>query len=183
MKKCWNAEEAVEQLARPLGRFVRYLCADPERAADLTQESLLRVAESIDSFECQSNLQTWAFTIARRVVADYFRASKHAAAMVPIETEPEALDEESDLESRVIVDEMGACVQDVIGRLPEDHRVALILRDLEGFSVAEVAKIAECTLATAKIRVHRARRQLQQALGRECEFYKSSENVLRCERR
>lgn len=183
MKDRWNAEQAVEQLAQPLARFVQHLCADTETAADLTQESLIRIAASIDSFKGQSSLHTWAFTIARRVVADHFRSSKHAAAMVPIETEPEAPDQQADLESRMIVNEMGACVQDVISRLPEDHRVALILRDLEGFSVAEVANISECTLATAKIRIHRARRQLQQALGRECEFYQSSENVLRCDRR
>ena len=72
---------------------------------------------------------------------------------------------------------------EVIDSLPEDYRVALVLRDLEGLSVAEVAEVSGCSLATAKIRIHRARKRLQESLGRECEFYKDPDDVLRCDRK
>ncbi len=78
---------------------------------------------------------------------------------------------------------MSSCVRQVIDSLPEDYRAALVLHDLEGLTAAEVARICACTVATAKIRVHRARARLQQALQRECDFYRDGDSVLRCDRK
>ena len=71
----------------------------------------------------------------------------------------------------------------VIDGLPEDYRTALVLHDLEGLTAAQVADVAGCSLATAKIRIHRARRRLRQALENECNFYRDDDNVFRCDRR
>ena len=76
-----------------------------------------------------------------------------------------------------------ACVRGVIDSLPEDYRTALVLHDLEGQTAAQVADIAGCSIATAKIRIHRARRRLKQALNEECSFYRDEDNVLRCDRK
>jgi RNA polymerase sigma-70 factor (ECF subfamily) len=70
-----------------------------------------------------------------------------------------------------------------IDSLPEDYRAALVLHDLEGLSGQEVAEIAGCSLATAKIRIHRARLRLREALQQECSLYRDDENVFRCERK
>jgi len=67
--------------------------------------------------------------------------------------------------------------------LPEVYRTALVLHDLEGQTAAQVAEIAGCSIATAKIRIHRARRRLKQALDEECRFYRDGENVFRCDRK
>ncbi len=45
------------------------------------------------------------------------------------------------------------------------------------------AEIAGCSIATAKIRIHRARRRLKEALNEECSFYRDEENVFRCDRK
>ena len=77
---------------------------------------------------------------------------------------------------------MNACVRDVIDSLPGDYRAALVLRDLEGFSLAEVAEISNCSVGTVKVRVHRARKQLKAALDVACDFYHDEDDVLRCDR-
>jgi RNA polymerase sigma-70 factor, ECF subfamily len=78
---------------------------------------------------------------------------------------------------------MNACVREVIDSLPDDYRAALVLHDLEGLTGAQTAEIAGCTLPTAKIRIHRARERLLEALRRECEFYRDRESVFRCDRK
>jgi RNA polymerase sigma-70 factor (ECF subfamily) len=79
------------------------------------------------------------------------------------------------------VDEMNACVRQVIDSLPQDYRAALVLHDLEGLSAQQVGEVCGCSLATAKIRIHRARRRLRDALQQECSFYRDDQNVFRCE--
>jgi RNA polymerase sigma-70 factor (ECF subfamily) len=82
-----------------------------------------------------------------------------------------------------VVDEMNACVRQVIDSLPEDYRAALVLHDLEGLNAQQVAEICGCSLATAKIRIHRARHRLRGALQQQCEFYRDGDDVFRCDRK
>jgi len=58
-----------------------------------------------------------------------------------------------------------------------------VLHDFEEQTAAQVAEIAGCSVATAKIRIHRARRRLKEALDEECRFYRDSNNVFRCDRK
>jgi RNA polymerase sigma-70 factor (ECF subfamily) len=74
-------------------------------------------------------------------------------------------------------------VREVIDSLPEDYRTALVLHDLEGQTAVQTAEIVGCSLATAKIRIHRARLRLKEALNQQCEFYRDEENVFRCDRK
>lgn len=53
----------------------------------------------------------------------------------------------------------------------------------ERLTAARVAEVAGCSLANAKIRIHRARRRLKDALEAECNFYRDEENVFRCDRK
>jgi RNA polymerase sigma-70 factor (ECF subfamily) len=63
------------------------------------------------------------------------------------------------------------------------HRTSIVLHDLEGLSAREVAEATGCSLATAKIRIHRARRRLEEALRGECAFYRDEQDVFRCARK
>jgi RNA polymerase sigma-70 factor (ECF subfamily) len=78
---------------------------------------------------------------------------------------------------------MNACVRQVIDSLPGDYRSALVLHDIERLTAEQTAEICGCSLANAKIRIHRARARLTNALQRECDFYRDSEDVFRCDRK
>ena len=144
---------------------------------------MLKIARALPGFEGRSSLKTWAFTIATRVATDHFRRPQNRAQMVGInETAPTHV-ADAEIDQRLVIDEMSSCVREVIDSLPEDYRTALVLHDLEGQTAAQVAEIAGCSLATAKIRIHRARRRLKQALDEECRFYRDEENVFRCDRK
>ena len=83
----------------------------------------------------------------------------------------------------MIVGEMNECIRSMIDSLPDTYRSALILHDLEGLSAEQTALILECSVATAKIRIHRARLRLKGSLTKGCEYYRDQDSVFRCDRK
>jgi RNA polymerase sigma-70 factor (ECF subfamily) len=176
-------EEVAQELSSPLRRYLERLVGDRATADDLLQETLLKIARGLPEFEGRSSAKTWAFTIATRVATDHFRRPHSRAKMVEIDDAGPIHALDTEVDQRLVIDEMSSCVRGVIDSLPEDYRTALVLHDLEGQTAAQVAEIAGCSLATAKIRIHRARSRLREALNRECNFYRDEENVFRCDRK
>ena len=174
-------EDVVEELSEPLRRYLERLVGNRATADDLLQETLLKIARALPGFERRSSVKTWAFTIATRVATDHFRRPQNRAQMVAVDETTHIDDAET--EQRLVIDEMSSCVREVIDSLPEDYRTALVLHDLEGQTAAQVAEIVGCSIATAKIRIHRGRRRLKQALNEECTFYRDEGNVFRCDRK
>jgi RNA polymerase sigma-70 factor (ECF subfamily) len=176
-------ESVSEQLSQPLLRYLERLSGNRATADDLLQETLVKIARGLPGFEGRSSVKTWAFSIATRVATDHFRRPDSRARIVDFDDAPDPQDADADVEEDLVVDEMNSCVRDVIDGLPGDYRTALVLHDLEGLTAAQVADVAGCTLATAKIRIHRARRRLKDALEDECRFYRDDNNVFRCDRK
>jgi RNA polymerase sigma-70 factor (ECF subfamily) len=176
-------EDVAQELSGPLRRYLERLVGNRATADDLLQETLLKIARALPDFEGRSSVKTWAFTIATRVATDHFRRPHSRAQMVEIDETESAHVLDAEIDQRLVIDEMSSCVREVIDSLPEDYRTALVLHDLEGQTAAQVAEIAGCSLATAKIRIHRARRRLKEALNQECSFYRDEENVFRCDRK
>lgn len=183
MKSDENVDEALAQLAEPVFLYLRRYCGDEQLAQDLAQETLMRVARALPGFDGRSSLKTWAITIATRVAADHYRTVVRKVPEVHLEDYETLPADETSLDQQFVVDEMNACIRQVIDTLPEEYRAALVLRDMQGLAVKEVAEVLDCSLANAKIRIHRARKRLQEALNNQCDFYKDQENVFRCEKK
>jgi RNA polymerase sigma-70 factor (ECF subfamily) len=184
----------VHDTLRP--RVQRYLArmAGEAEAEDLAQEVFEKVSRGLEDFRGDADLSTWVYRIATNTALDRLRRRGKPTDSV----DPSSVDTiaalEADrnvwtdairdtLEGRVIRDEMNACIREVINRLPENYRTVMILGDLEGFSDREIAEILGLSLRNAKIRLHRARVQLRQALEKACVFYKSEDNELACDRK
>jgi len=178
-----SPEQVAEELSEPLLRFLGRYAGDPAVTHDLLQETLIRVTRGLPSFAGRASLKTWAFSIATRVAADHFRQPAHRVHIVDIDESPDPVDHDLAVDQRIAIDEMNACVRQVIDSLPEDYRAALVLHDLEGLSAAQTAEVCGLSVATAKIRIHRARLRLKQALEAQCDFYHDGDSVLRCDRK
>jgi RNA polymerase sigma-70 factor (ECF subfamily) len=173
----------AEELSQPLRRYLARLSGSLTTADDLLQETLVKIARGLPGFEGRSSVKTWAFSIATRVATDHFRRPEQRARIVVMEEAETPADSEPEIDEQLVVDEMSACVRGVIDGLPADYRTAMVLHDLEGMTAAQVAEVAGCSLATAKIRIHRARRRLKVALEDECRFYHNDDDVFRCDRK
>lgn len=77
--------------------------------------------------------------------------------------------------------EMSSCVQEYIEDLSDSYRAVSLLHDLQGLANPEIAEMLGLSLATVKIRLHRARSRLRAALGEGCSFSKDERGVKVCE--
>lgn len=175
--------ELARELAPPVTRYLARYVGDRAVAEDLWQETLMRMNKGLSSFAGRSSVKTWAITIASRVAADYLRHPGRRVRIVELDEVAELADSDRATDERLVVDEMNQCVRQVIDSLPDAYRAALILHDLEGHSAEQIAGICDCSVASAKIRIHRARLRLKEALKAQCEFYRDPESVFRCDRK
>lgn len=151
------------------------MCPNTDEAQDLVQETFLRAWKSWDQFEGRSSPSTWLWTIAVRACQRMKRKrSGEPQRMEPLEsllpspgdTIPDIPAEDvQDALDEVIRQEMQEAVEVAIGDLPQDFRLALVLKEIAGLSLSEIAEILDVKEATVKTRVHRARLMLRNALS------------------
>ncbi|MDH3591834.1 MAG: RNA polymerase sigma factor [Planctomycetota bacterium] len=151
------------------------LCGGPEEAEDLVQETFLQAYRKWDQFEGRSKPSTWLYTIASRVCQRMHRLRAGQPEkigsledLVPFGDREMAVPPEGPLDAQ-IRKEGRARIEQAIASLPIDFRMPLVLKDIVGFPVAEVAAILGLKEATVKTRVHRARLRLRQELTAEFE--------------
>jgi RNA polymerase sigma-70 factor (ECF subfamily) len=147
-------------------RLHRYLARRTGDAAaqDLVQQTLLRIHAARGQFRPGSAVLPWAFAIARSVLVDSMRRSKHRLQECAAETSEEpsadsALDER--LDWRLSIEKLKA----TLTGLPQAQRMAFELVDVQGLSLREVAEQLGTTTTAVKIRAHRARSALRQAMA------------------
>jgi RNA polymerase sigma-70 factor (ECF subfamily) len=172
------------QVQRHLMAMVR----DPELADELTQQTYQHALVRLETLrDAQAGL-AWLYRIATNVALDQLR--RRTPALVPLdelamgEAEAAASRDEpgmSQLGAALERSEMSECVQDYLETLPDDYRVAILLHDGHGLTNLEIADFVGCTLATVKIRVHRARMRLRAVLVAACEFGLDEDGVLVCD--
>jgi RNA polymerase sigma-70 factor (ECF subfamily) len=159
-----------------LYRFGLRMCGNVEDAGDVAQESLISMARSVRDFRGDSSVSSWLYTIARRFCIKKRRRSKFAPAR------EESLDVPATDVARQLADpgpnpeqaatnrELATALAHAIDRLDPSQREVLVLRDVEGLSAPEVARILGVSVEAVKSRLHRARvavrEELAPALGR-----------------
>ena len=162
-------------------RFIMRLVKDDWVADDLIQETFIRVQGSSHSVRDPSKISSWIFRIAYNLCQDHFKSrKKNSHAMNEPRDTPGILPEMS-AHKGLERFQMGACVQEQIDLLPEFQRIVLVLYDLLGFNHNEIAEMLDITKANAKVRLHRARKNLKSILKEKCTFERDERNVLVCE--
>ena len=156
----------------PVYNLILGMLGDSSDAADGTQEVFLKAFRGIRGFRHGSSLKTWLYRIAIREALNHKRWFKrHLQKNISIDAEPEEGHGHIEIEDlcatpfeQVAAQEMQHTVQSALHQVPHVFRVAVILRDLEGFSYEEVAEILECSIGTVKSRILRGRRALKEIL-------------------
>lgn len=140
------------------------IVGDRERALDATQETFLTVFRKASQFQGRSALGTWIYRIAvNRCYDDLRKVKRQRSDPLPEHTDPPddtALDA---MESAGLRPELRRALMS----LPPDFRAAVVLSDIEGFSMPEAAEALGVPVGTVKSRVFRARRLLAEALGNQ----------------
>ncbi len=154
-------ELLLERHADRIHALCRRVLGDPEDALDATQEAMIAVARGITRFDGRSAFTTWLYRVATNAALDEGRRKRRRPSPIYSLPEPAAGDTSS-LEAQV-----GARldVDAALARLPEEFRVAVVLRDLCDFDYAEIAAVLDVPPGTVRSRIARGRAALAAALG------------------
>jgi RNA polymerase sigma-70 factor (ECF subfamily) len=129
-------------------------------AEDLVQETYLRAYRGFDRFTPGTNIRAWLYTILYRARTDTLRRAGRSPATVELLDDGPAVPPPQDA-----LASGGEAIARALESLPEQFRVAVVLRDIEEFSYEEIARIMEVPIGTVMSRIHRGRGLLRQALG------------------
>jgi RNA polymerase sigma-70 factor (ECF subfamily) len=143
-----------------VGRFV----SDHAECQDIAQDAFIKAFRAINSFRGDSQFYTWLYRIAANTAKNYLasRARKSPGYTVDVEDaehfEGESgLKENSNPENLLLTDEIERTIFDAIGRLPDDLKSAITLREIDGLSYEEIATVMDCPIGTVRSRIFRAR--------------------------
>jgi len=155
----------VEKYQRKLARLISRLVRDPGEVEDVTQEAFIKAYRALPSFRGDSAFYTWLYRIGINTAKNYLVAmGRRAPTSTEFEAEEaegfdsgELLREISTPESLLLTKEIAGTVNQAIEALPEELRSAIQLRELEGMSYEEIAKLMDCPVGTVRSRIFRAR--------------------------
>ena len=153
------------------------ICANTDDAAELTQETFVKVIESIEKFEGRSSFYTWAFRIAVNLTLNYckrnvrlgFRSldadeSSHDSS--DKKQLREFLSDDSSPDPAAVAQNKELCDIAIraLMKLDDPQRAVVILRDIEGMSYAQIADVLDVKLGTVRSRLSRARSNMREIM-------------------
>lgn len=150
-----------------VSRFLR----NPADAMDVSQEAFLKAYRALPNFRGESAFYTWLYRIAVNTAKNHLavqarrpnEADLDVSEMEQIDTNG-ALREQATPERLLLKDEIQAVVVKTIDELPDDLRMAITLRELEGLSYEEIATVMDCPIGTVRSRIFRAREAVDNQL-------------------
>jgi len=167
-------QELVRRYRNPITNFVYRMLNDYDRAADLAQETFVRVYMSSERYQANYSFSTYIYRIASNLAISDLRQRKRRR-VVPM---PSFFSDKENAEIEVefpdnrvvhpdqtmIEDERRKAVGRAIASLPDKYRAAVVLRDIEGKSYEEISAVLGLSDGTVKSRINRARNLLKEKL-------------------
>ena len=153
------------------------MCANPDDAAELTQETFVKVIENIDKFKGKSSFYTWAFRIAVNLTLNYRqRSTRLGYRLLDAEDNEDSQQARAQLKEFLSDDsspdpagvaqnkELCEIVIKALTKLDDAQKAVVVLRDIEGMNYTQIAKVLNIELGTVKSRLSRARSNLREIL-------------------
>ncbi|MGH2692360.1 MAG: RNA polymerase sigma factor [Actinomycetota bacterium] len=168
-------EELVELTGRQVYTLAHRLVGDRHEAEDVAQEAYLRVYRSLRSFRGDSRFETWLHRVVANVAINHMRSRARFGELMD---EPDTIVRIEGAPSTEDVPEREE-LADALAQLPVAQRVAVVLKDVYGFSTAEIAERLDTTDGAVKLRLHRGRRNLKNLIhgARESEHAEMSDRI------
>lgn len=182
IKKCASGnlkafDELIEKYEKTAYNIALRILKNPEDAMDVSQEAFIKVFKSIKTFNFESAFSTWLYRIVTNTCLDFIRKRNSNVYSIdnPIQTDegeierdiPDESNSPEELLEKKLTQEL---INNSINKLEENHRIVIILRDIQGFSYEEISKILDCSMGTVKSRINRARRSLKDIIIKDMEL-------------
>jgi RNA polymerase sigma-70 factor (ECF subfamily) len=169
VERCKRGDEAAwGELVEATYREVYTLCLrileNPDDAAEATQDAYLKVWRGLSGFRGEAQFSTWLYRVASNTAISKHRGRKRrrvhetGAEDSVLEQIPGSASVEDAAGARLEV----AALEAALARVPEMYRDAVVLRDVYGYSIDEIASQLKISETAAKVRVHRGRKKLKE---------------------
>jgi RNA polymerase sigma-70 factor (ECF subfamily) len=179
-----NDHDVMESLGDhrdALYRMALSITRDPHLAADLVQDTFVRAMQKIDQYSGEGPLLSWMRRILHNIAIDRSRRAAHEVVVDDVEAHWR--EDEYTVDPAIVAERAStrAELEDALVRVPFIYRVAVILHDVDGWKVREIAETQDISLPAAKQRLRRGRMALVTALADGHERRKQLEGVpMRC---
>ena len=167
-------EELIKREQKNVYASFYYLDPHREDLLDLTQDVLLKMSRSIKSLRNPKLFKSWMGQIISNRFYDELRKKKRSPDVVSIDLTWEddnkncpildLHDKQAKPEEKTMGNELSEIIVEMISRLPEHFKFVIVLREIQGLSYEEIAKITKTNVGTVKSRIARARNKLQECL-------------------
>jgi len=170
------AERLLETYGDRVYRLARRITGNEQDAEEAVQDAFWSVMQHIDTFRGESLLGSWIYRITANAAYQKLRRAAHQRDEISLDQVLPILDDghhhldpsgdwSAKIDDPAIQSELRDVLASAIDELPANHRAVIVLHDVEGLSMAEVADALGITVTTAKVRAHRARLRLRKRLG------------------
>jgi len=155
---------ALDQLLRRHYDRIHAVCrrvtGGTRDADDACQEALIKIVRNLPRFDGRSSFGTWAYRIATNASLDELRKRQRRPGLHAVDESrrPEMADPTADRHTERLPDRL--LLDDALDRLPEDLRIAVVLRDVADLDYAEIAEVLDVPVGTVKSRISRGRSAL-----------------------
>lgn len=165
--------DLMDRHAERLFHYLLRSLKNDDDAADLAQETFVKVFQNRTKFDPQQKFSTWLYTIAANLVRDRYRwRSRHQQASLDVEDDQNESGLKDTLPAtdplpnqRMESEERADEVRKAVACLPEELKQPLILAVYQDLPQAEIATILRCSVKAVETRIYRARQQLRKALA------------------
>jgi RNA polymerase sigma-70 factor (ECF subfamily) len=162
----------VSKYQRKLARLLSRLIRDPAEVEDVAQETFIKAYRALGNFRGDSAFYTWLYRIGINTAKNYLVSQgRRAPTSTDFDSEEAEGFDDGDLlrdintpERMLFSKEIGETVNAAMEALPEDLRTAITLREIEGMSYEDIAKMMDCPIGTVRSRIFRAREAVAEKL-------------------
>lgn len=159
-------DELVTRYETKVYNLAYKMLGSEEDAKDILQETFILAFKGLDNFKEKSSFFTWIYRIATNACLMKLRAKEPEAISLNEHFNAiETIDWSESLSDTLDRDETRKVLDNAIKSLPEMYRAVFVLRDVEGLSSVETAKVLGITVGAVKSRLHRARLYLREKLS------------------
>lgn len=155
---------------------------------DLLQIIFFKINKNLSGFKGESSLKTWIFRIAVNTLKDFYKSKHHRVSEKSIlidtlQVSTSSPGSEFSVEDKLDFDAMKKCIHEYIRRLPFNYSSILILHEIEGFAIKDIAAIMNVSEGAMKVRLLRARTKLRKVLDTGCTVSFHCSDRMLCERK
>lgn len=153
-------EHIVEKYKKPAYYLALRLTGNSEDAHDLSQEAFIKAFRALKSFKIECDFKVWFFQILRNTCISHLRSRSRRKTEVLDDTQQQVLDGSPNPEDETGREERKKALWKAINNLTPVRKEAFILREFEGLSYNDIAKVTGATIEQVKSRIHYARNKL-----------------------